>query len=200
MLGTLLRTYGKYLAIGGVVVAGAWMARPRVDIPAPEAEPRLEASARRANLRKAETNFPPSTMTRGRAAMEPSPVGQSNPHPVPIAGGDGVPVGNVTKAEGEQGRTVAEVYAERRKLRGQKVRIRGVVVKRVAGVLNRVFVHVRDGSGQAKNGDHDLTVTTSVEPAVGSTVLYEGTVTTDKDFGAGYTYPVIVEEAVSLRP
>lgn len=196
MLGTLFRTHGKYLVIGGLVLAGAWMARPRVEVPAPEAESRSEASELTTVRRKAEVNSPPSPMPHGNEASAPSSVGQVNPHPIPIQGGDGVPVGDVKKAEGEQGRTVAEVHAERRKLRGQKVRVRGVVVKRVAGVLNRVFVHVRDGSGKAQNGDHDLTVTTTVEPAVGSTVLYEGTVTTDRDFGSGYTYPVMVEDAV----
>jgi len=42
-------------------------------------------------------------------------------------------------------------------------------------------------------------VTTKDTPTVGQTVLIEGTVSTNKDFGAGYTYAVIVEKA-AIKP
>jgi len=80
------------------------------------------------------------------------------------------------------GRSLASEYASA-----------GVVVKSTSGVLGKTFVHLRDGSGNAKSGDHDLTVTTEQTASVGSTMLFEGTVVTDKDFGAGYSYPVLVK-------
>ena len=52
-----------------------------------------------------------------------------------------------------------------------------------------------DGTGDAGNGTHDITVTSSSTTAVGEVVLVQGTVVVDKDFGAGYRYDVIVEEA-----
>ena len=60
--------------------------------------------------------------------------------------------------------------------------------------MNRNWVHLRDGSGAAGK-DNDLTVTTSDNAAVGDVVVVKGTVRLDKDFGAGYAYPVIVEDA-----
>jgi hypothetical protein len=119
-------------------------------------------------------------------------------HASPTAGGDGVEVGNVERASGPLGHTVAELVRGRKTFAGQKVRVRGVVVKNTSGVLGKNFVHVRDGSGSAKNADHDLTITTQEEVAVGAKVLFEGTVVTDKDFGAGYSYPILLENAQTV--
>lgn len=102
-------------------------------------------------------------------------------------------IGQVAKAEGSSGRTVAETHAQRSALAGRTVRVRAVVVKVISGVLERSFVHVKDGS---ENGEiRDLLITTRATPAVGDRVLFEGKVTVDKDFGAGYTYPVLLEDA-----
>lgn len=122
----------------------------------------------------------------------------ADPHGSPSSGGDSVPIGKVARAAGKLGHTVAEVVNERKGLSGKKVRVRGVVVKSTSGVLGKTFVHLRDGSGNAKSGDHDLTVTTEQAAAIGSTLLFEGTVVTDKDFGAGYSYPVLVEDAQTV--
>jgi hypothetical protein len=40
-----------------------------------------------------------------------------------------------------------------------------------------------------------LTVTTTTSAKVGDTVLVTGVVSTDKDFGAGYKYNVILDDA-----
>lgn len=111
-----------------------------------------------------------------------------------------MPVKKVAKAEGPLGRSVSEVYAQRTALRGKPVRVRGVVVKSVSGVLGRTFLHVRDGSGSTAQADNDLTITTTLQPKLGEEVLLEGKLTTDKDFGMGYTYPVLLEEAVAVSP
>lgn len=121
----------------------------------------------------------------------------SSPHGSP-SGGDDVPVAKVARASGPLGHTVAEIVNGRRDFAGKKVRIRGVVVKSTSGVLGKTFLHLRDGSGSSKSGDHDLTVTTEQAATVGSTMLVEGTVITDKDFGAGYSYPVLVEDAQTV--
>ena len=116
-------------------------------------------------------------------------------HAAPLQGGDDVAVGKVSKAAGPIGRSVAEIYGQKSELQGKRVRVRGVVVKSMSGILGQSFVHLRDGSGDAAAGSHDLTVTTQAEPKVGDTILLEGTVATDKDFGSGYTYPVLLEGA-----
>jgi len=105
---------------------------------------------------------------------------------------DTVDLSNIAKAEG--GKTVAEVYADKDKLAGQKVSVRGKVVKTVHDVMGKNWVHVQDGSGV--EGTSDLTVTTKAElPQVGDLVVISGTVAANKDFGMGYMYPVIVEDA-----
>ncbi len=99
----------------------------------------------------------------------------------------------ITKAEG--GKNVFEVYTEKSELANQKVAVRGKVVKTNAGIMGKDWLHVRDGSGE--EGKNDLTVTTTAQPLpnVGDTVLVTGTVVLDKDFGMGYQYPVLVEDA-----
>ncbi|MCB9896921.1 MAG: nucleotide-binding protein [Planctomycetes bacterium] len=93
----------------------------------------------------------------------------------------------------EGGKTVAAVFAEKAALSGSEVTLRGRVVKFNAGILGRNWVHIKDGTGAA--GTDDLTVTTDDSVAVGDVVLVKGTVALAKDFGAGYSYDVLVEKA-----
>ncbi len=106
-----------------------------------------------------------------------------------------VEVGKVAKAEG--GLTVAEVFAQASKLSGKQVVLRGKVVKFNGGIMGKNWLHIQDGTGEAKT--NDLTVTTDATPEVGDTVVIKGLLTTDKDFGAGYKYAVIVEDATVTK-
>ncbi|MGE5788541.1 MAG: hypothetical protein ACM3ZE_28375 [Myxococcales bacterium] len=117
------------------------------------------------------------------------------PHGAPAAADDQIAVGKVERASGALGHTVSEVVQQRSKLVGKQVRVRGVVVKSMSGILGMTFAHIRDGSGKPTSSDHDLTVTSRQDLSVGATVTLEGTVIVDKDFGAGYTYPVLLEAA-----
>jgi hypothetical protein len=101
----------------------------------------------------------------------------------------------VAKAEGASGRTIAEVWAQKDKLKDAPVAVRGKVVKFLPGIMGRNWLHLRDGSGSHDNGSDDITVTTADSAAVGDVIVVIGTVRLDKDFGAGYRYAVIVEEA-----
>lgn len=105
------------------------------------------------------------------------------------------PVSNVVKAEGPEGRRVAEVWAERKALAGKPVQVRGKVVKFLENIMGTNWVHLQDGSGTAAKGDNDLTVTTKERASVGDVVTASGRVRIDKDFGSGYNYAVLVEEA-----
>jgi hypothetical protein len=116
-------------------------------------------------------------------------------HRAAAAGPTEAKVMKVAKASGPDGRTVAEVHAQRAALVGKPVTIHAQVVKFNGGILGRNWVHLRDGSGSQDKGDNDITVTTQDTVAVGDVVTAKGTVSVDKDFGAGYAYPVIVEEA-----
>jgi len=93
------------------------------------------------------------------------------------------------------GLTVAQIFADRVDLAGQRVKVRGRVTKSLGGIMGRNWLHLQDGSGDVATGDHDLTVTSEQTAQTGDTVLIEGVLTVDKDFGSGYFYSVIVEEA-----
>ncbi len=102
---------------------------------------------------------------------------------------------SVAKAEGAEGRTIAEVFAQRAALKGKTVAIRGKVVKFNAGIMGKNWIHLRDGSGTPEAKDHDVTVTTTDTVAKGDVVVVKGTVAVDRDFGSGYTYALVVEGA-----
>ena len=132
-------------------------------------------------------------------ASAPSAGTTASPHagtslPVPAAD-----VGKVDKASGPNGHTVAEVWARMANLAGKTVSIRGTVVKFNEGVMGKNWIHLQDGSGDAAAQTHDITVTTTDAAMKGATIVVTGTVRTNKDFGAGYSYPVIVEEAKIVK-
>jgi hypothetical protein len=133
----------------------------------------------------------------GQPASSTMAQGGANPHGSTqgaMATANSAPI-EVEKAGGPTGRTVAEIFAQRGDLSGQAVAIRGKVVKYSAGIMGRNWIHLQDGTGDASAGTNDITVTSSGTTAVGEVVLVEGTVAVDKDFGAGYLYAVIVEDA-----
>ena len=109
-------------------------------------------------------------------------------------------VGTVEKASGADARTVAETWAQKAALVGKTVVIRGTVVKYNENVMGKNWIHLQDGSGTVALGNNDITVTSLDGAAKGATITIKGTVRTNKDFGAGYSYAVIVEDAKVLKP
>jgi hypothetical protein len=128
-------------------------------------------------------------------AESSGPAGASSARQSP----EQVAVGKVEKATGADARTVSELWAEKASLAGKTVSIRGTVVKYNEGVMGKNWIHLQDGSGDAKQGTNDITVTSLDGAAKGETITIKGTVRTNKDFGAGYSYAVIVEDAKVVR-
>jgi hypothetical protein len=93
------------------------------------------------------------------------------------------------------GSSIAAVWAERASLSGKTVTVNGTVVKFNGGILGRNWLHVQDGSGKADDGTNDITVTTDAMAKVGDVVTVTGKIAVDKDFGSGYSYKVMIEEA-----
>ena len=98
---------------------------------------------------------------------------------------------NIKRAEG--GQTVTEIVTGKAKFAGKPIAVRGRVVKFNGGILGKNWLHVRDGSGA--EGTNDLTVTTDAVVKVGDLVLVTGMLASDRDFGSGYKYALIVENA-----
>jgi hypothetical protein len=101
----------------------------------------------------------------------------------------------VEKAEGENAYTVAELFEKKSDLATQKVMVRGKVVKVSLGIMGKNWLHLQDGTGDAAGKTHDLVVTTAAQPEKGAVVVVEGTLSADRDFGSGYRYDVIIEDA-----
>jgi hypothetical protein len=120
--------------------------------------------------------------------------GELPPSHPPVTGATVTPKTDFTGLKpAEGGQTVAEIYTTSEQLAGKPVKVRGKVVKYNAEIMGRNWVHIQDGTGAV--GDNDLLVTSVAKAKVGDTVLVEGTVAINKDFGAGYKYRVLVEDA-----
>jgi hypothetical protein len=122
------------------------------------------------------------------AAAAGAAASMASPHasvkPAPGAG----PVEGIDKLE--DGNSIAELYAARQGLAGKTIRVRGKVTKFTANVMGKNWLHIRDSSTA-----DDLTVTTGDSAAMDEVVVIEGELALDKDFGYGYVYPLIVEDA-----
>ena len=80
-------------------------------------------------------------------------------------------------------------------MKNKDVLVHGKVTKFNPGIMKRNWVHISDGTGSADKKDFDLTATTQDDVKVGDTVTFKGKLHNDVDFGAGYFFPVVMEEA-----
>ncbi|MBI4843195.1 MAG: DNA-binding protein [Nitrospirae bacterium] len=96
----------------------------------------------------------------------------------------------VEKAAGSDAYTINELYQKKDTLNKKTVTVKGMVVKVSTGIMGKNWVHIQDGTAK-----DDLVVTTDTVPLEGSVVTVKGTLSKDKDFGAGYVYAVLIEDA-----
>jgi hypothetical protein len=136
---------------------------------------------------------------KGKDGLDPAPQGSAMLQAMPGHGtspGKAAPqtavdLSNIEKVSG--GKTIAELFAEGEKLADQEVSVRGRVVKFNAGIMGRNWIHIQDGSGS--EGSNDLTVTTDDTAKLGDLIVIRGTLKTNQDFGYGYAYDLLVEQA-----
>ncbi|MEZ5199582.1 MAG: hypothetical protein R2764_25355 [Bacteroidales bacterium] len=102
---------------------------------------------------------------------------------------------SIDKPEG--GITIGELYSNKSKFNGQTIVVRGKVTKVNTAIMNRNWIHLQDGSGDENH--FDLTVTSDDIPTVGDVVTYSGVVVLDQDFGLGYEYELLLEQAVRIK-
>jgi len=101
----------------------------------------------------------------------------------------------VDKATGDNAQTIGECFNKAKELDNKKVRVRGKVMKVSMMIMGKNWLHLQDGTGNPMKNTHDLVVTTMAVPEKDSIVVIEGTLHANKDFGAGYKYEVIIEDA-----
>ncbi len=144
-----------------------------------------------------------SSPSMGTPSMGSGMMGTANPadmqipegHPS-ISGVAAPPEVDLTAIpKADSGMTIAEIYAGKADLAEKTVTLRGKVVKFSPQIMGTNWLHLQDGSGDLNAGTHDLTVTSSVQVNVGDTVVASGPLTLNKDFGYGYKYDLIMENA-----
>lgn len=130
-------------------------------------------------------------------SKNPNMTGMAEGDPHEHASSETVPEDNSKIEPPPGGITIAELLANSKKYDGQTVRVKGRCVKLNNMIMNRNWVHIEDGT--LENSEQDLTVTTTDNVALGSIVGFEGKITLNKDFGAGYKYEIIMEDAKLLQ-
>ena len=93
--------------------------------------------------------------------------------------------------------TIAQIFDKRTDYSGKEIEIRGVVVKINKSVMGKNWIHIQDGTS-GSDGNYDLTITSQDVAEVNDEVTFKGKITLEKDFGAGYFYDVIMEDAALL--
>lgn len=104
---------------------------------------------------------------------------------------------DVSVAHGAGVTPVADIFANPKKYNGKEIRVTGVVSKFNPAIMNRNWIHLQDGS--EFEGKFDLVATSEESFKEGEQVTLEGVIATDLDFGYGYTYEVLLEQATAVR-
>jgi hypothetical protein len=93
--------------------------------------------------------------------------------------------------------TLASIFEKRDEFAAKEFEIRGIVVKVNKQVMGKNWIHIQDGTDF--NSDFDLTITTQDLAEMGDEVTFKGKISVNKDFGSGYRYDVIMEDAVLVN-
>jgi polyribonucleotide nucleotidyltransferase len=102
---------------------------------------------------------------------------------------------SVAKAKGPNAYTVAETYKKSAALDKKTVVVHGKVVKVSTGIMKKTWIHIQDGTGSQAKGNHNLVCTTKGSANVGDVITVRGILAKNRDFGYGYRYDVIIEDA-----
>jgi len=176
-----------------------WIAAPRVEVKAgdsvviSDAMPMANYHSKILNRDFDVVYFTGNLTINGRSTTGSRAAELPKNHPT-IAGSSPEPkidLSGIKRAKG--GKTIEEIFADKAKLGGHQVTVRGKVVKYNAMILGKNWVHLRDGTGAP--GSNDLLVTTASTAKIGDTIVVSGVVSLNKDFGSNYKYDVMIEDA-----
>ncbi|MBV2246971.1 MAG: SH3-like domain-containing protein [Lentimicrobium sp.] len=91
------------------------------------------------------------------------------------------------------GITLETLFQDRKKYENSTIKVRGIVVKVNNNIMGKNWIHLQDGTGF--DDQFDLTITTNDQAKPGDTITAEGTLLLNKDFGSGYYYDILIENA-----
>lgn len=99
-----------------------------------------------------------------------------------------------TKIDVEGSMKISELVKNAKNLEGQTIQVSGVCVKSNANIMNRNWIHLKDGSYD----DFDLVITSDTFIPEEAIITLKATVSLNKDFGAGYKYDLILENGTII--
>jgi hypothetical protein len=93
--------------------------------------------------------------------------------------------------------SVEELRKNKEKYNNKIVSLKGEVTKYNPAILDVNWIHIKDGT--SFNGKSDVTATSTTAVKMGDTINIEGKVTLNKNFGSGYVYDIIIENATIIE-
>jgi len=90
---------------------------------------------------------------------------------------------------------IANLVKDPKKYEGKTIQLDGICTKINAGIMDRNWIHIKDGS----QDDFDLVITTDAYVPEGAAFTMKAVVVLNKDFGAGYKYDLILEQGVIVK-
>ena len=122
-----------------------------------------------------------ASKSMGNSQMETPKISKENIKIEPVQGGI----------------SIATLFSDKKNFAGKTVKIHGKVTKVNPSIMGKNWIHLQDGTDF--EGLFDLTLTSDFIPELGSIITVEGKISLDKDFGYGYTYPVLMEEGKLIK-
>ncbi|NOX17984.1 MAG: hypothetical protein GXO87_06860 [Chlorobi bacterium] len=140
-------------------------------------------------------------LTQAKNGKNAGMTGMVSPHGKMEGGGQGSQKGNkspdvkVEKNAGET--TVAEIFEKSEDLSGKEITLKGKITKFLPDIMGKNWLHIQDGTNFQGTGD--LVATTKESFNVGDVVTIKAKLETNIDYGYGYKYNVILQDAVKVK-
>lgn len=91
--------------------------------------------------------------------------------------------------------SIAELVKDPKAYEGHTVQLSGICFKVNPNIMERNWLHLKDGS----QDDFDLVITSNSFVPEGTQITIKATVALNRDFGAGYTYDLILENGILVQ-
>lgn len=91
--------------------------------------------------------------------------------------------------------SIAELVKNPTKYMSSWVLLSGICVKVNTAILDRNWIHIKDGTLDS----YDLVITSNDNVKLGDSVTFKARITLNKDFGAGYSYPLLLEQGTLVN-
>lgn len=141
----------------------------------------------------------PSAIKMAHQGVPNAPGGEKKPQQAKQSKPAAKPVSmkntKIPKAKGANAYTVAEIFAKRGKLEKKQVVVRGRVTQVAERIMKKNWVHIMDGSGSKGRKTDQLVITTKQYVKEGDVITATGTLYNNLDFGSGYRYQVLIQDA-----